>query len=137
MKYRELIAYGIVGCISTADSMFWFWFFLSPIGLPYMVANAFGWFVDVWITFVLNKFFVFKSKDIKLFWKEARKFISARLTSGILDMLLLWTLIEVLNFDEILGKCIVIVIIIAVNYVTAKLFVFRTKGREHHESDSN
>jgi putative flippase GtrA len=125
IKYRELIAYGIVGIISVLDSIFWFWLFLVPFGLSYMAANALGWFIDVWIVFVLNKYIVFLSRERGRFWREAWKFISARLASGVLDMLILWALKDAAQLDVMLAKSIDIMIIIIVNYAAAKILVFR------------
>jgi len=129
IRYRELIAYGIVGVLSTADNLFWFWLFLTPLGLHYMLANALGWFVDVWITFVMNKYLVFRSFGRGTFWKEAWQFISARAGSSLLDMAILWTLADIAKIDETVAKGIDVVIIIIVNYIAAKLWVFAKKNK--------
>jgi putative flippase GtrA len=121
---RELIAYGLVGLLSTADNIFWCWLFYEPLGLYYLLANALGWFVDVWITFVMNKYLVFCSFKRGTFWRESWQFISARFGSGLLDMALLWIFVEFLKMDTTVGKGIDVVIVIIVNYITAKLWVF-------------
>jgi putative flippase GtrA len=126
-KHRELVAYGIVGVLSVADNIFWFWVFANILKLPHMTANALGWFVDVWITFLMNKYFVFESRAKGSFWKEAVSFIAARLGSGLIDMLLLFILADVLLLNVALAKGIDVVAVIILNYVTSKLWVFRKK----------
>jgi putative flippase GtrA len=132
-KYRELIAYGAVGLVSVADSIFWFWLFVGPLKLPHLAANALGWFVDVCVVFALNRRFVFRSAG-KL-PNEAAKFISARLLSGALDTALLFALTDLLALNLTAAKAVDIAVIIAFNYAAAKLCVFNGRRTAAGEID--
>ena len=50
-KYRELIAYGVVGVMTTVINMVVFWLFNTPLAVHYTVANIIAWVLAVVFAF--------------------------------------------------------------------------------------
>ena len=90
------------------------------------LSNAIAWIISVLFAFITNKLFVFESKGNVL--KESISFFIVRLISLGLDMLCMYLLISVLSTNELLSKIITNVIVIILNYVFSKIFVFKKQG---------
>ena len=121
----------------------------------YLVANVIAWVSSVLFAFVTNKLFVFESKSWKgtVVLPEMGGFFLARFATGVVDMVLMWLLVDVLLWNqvglgigtegyvfgsvmdmqqvlcsgEMLAKVLVNVVIIVLNYVASKLWIFRKK----------
>ena len=61
-------------------------------------------------------------QDIK---KELSKFVSSRITTLLIDMGLMFIFVSLLSFNDKIIKLIVQFVVIVLNYVFSKLFVFR------------
>ena len=74
-----------------------------------------------------NRKYVFESKEQNKV-KEASKFVLARVTTLVMDMVIMWLGVTVLHFNDKLVKIISQVAIIISNYVFSKLFVFKKEN---------
>ncbi len=96
------------------------------------VAGIIAWFVAVLFAFVTNRLFVFSERatGFKGIIAECGKFFGARLITGIIEILGV-PLFIVIGIDyKLLGKLdiakvIISVIVIVLNYIFSKLFVFK------------
>lgn len=128
-KYRELIAYGIFGVGATLINILAYYLFADVLGVQYMVSNAIAWVLAFLFAFVTNKLFVFESKS----WsgataaKEMWGFFLARAGTGVLDMAMMWLLAGVLHVNEMFAKVFVNILVIIINYVASKFWIFRRK----------
>jgi putative flippase GtrA len=52
-------------------------------------------------------------------------FFGGRIFSGVVDMLLMYTFIDLLVLDSTISKIIVQIIVIILNYIFSKLIVFK------------
>ena len=57
--------------------------------------------------------------------KEFVGFLSARLATGILDTVLMWFFVSVISLDDTLSKIIINILVIIINYVASKFFIFK------------
>lgn len=126
-KYSEIISYLIVGALTTMVSIIVYWIFTKLFQVNYMISNIISWIMSVSFAYITNKKFVFKSKcdnkkDVLI---EIYQFFKYRLFSLIIDVLLMYVFVEVFSIDDMISKIIVQVIIIALNYIFSKLFVFK------------
>ena len=137
-KHKEIILYLIVGVMTTLVC----WLSYAGLRLVLDVDNPFWmqvavvtrWIVGVTFAYVMNRMFVFESKDPNI-PAEAAKFVSARITTLLIEMFLMWLIplclpqkVFEISKDWIATfACAVIVTIL--NYVFSKLLVFR-KGKE-------
>jgi len=131
-KYEEIINYLIVGVLTTIVSIVTYWIFTKVFHVNYMVSNVISWIVSVSFAYITNKIFVFKSKsenekDVLI---EIYQFFKYRIFSLCIDILLMYLFVELFNIDDMIAKIIVQVIVIALNYVFSKLFVFKKKSEK-------
>ncbi len=98
-------------------------------GSEYLDANLIAWVAGVIFAFVTNKLFVFESRSWKpsVAGKEFTSFVGARVFSLVVEMLGMFVMVTLLTWNELVAKLIVGVIVIIMNYVFSKLFIFRKK----------
>ena len=70
-----------------------------------------------------NRKVVFKSKN-KNIKNEASKFIEARVVTLFIDMSFMWLTVSILGFNDKIMKIISNILIVILNYIFSKLFVF-------------
>ena len=88
-------------------------------------ANIVSWIGAVLFAYILNRLFVFKSKNLKIL-KELFVFAATRVLTLLLDMLVMFLGSTVLEFDFHFVKLISMILITAANYVISKFWVFRS-----------
>ena len=129
-KYKEIINYLIIGCLTTVVSLATFYivriFFLTnDTQLDIQISNIISWFFAVLFAFITNKKYVFESKkEGKEKLIEMIKFYLSRITTLLIDMATMWLLTAPLNINDKISKIIVQFIIVVLNYVFSKIFVF-------------
>ncbi len=131
IKYKEVINYLIFGVLTTVISLIVYYVtvftFLNPDNaVQLQIANILSWIAGVTFAYVTNRKYVFESKE-KNKVKEASKFVLARVTTLIMDMLIMWLGVTILHLNDKIIKLISQVVIIVSNYIFSKLFVFKNK----------
>ena len=129
VKYREMIAYLIVGVLTTVVALAVYYIlvftFLDPNNsIQLQIANIISWIAGVIFAYFTNRKFVFQSKDPDM-KKEFLKFTAARLSTLVMDMVVMFVLVTWLGFNDKICKIISNVLVIIANYVFSKLFVFK------------
>lgn len=129
MKYKEIINYLIFGVLTTVVSLLVYYIsvytFLNPENaVQLQIANILSWIAGVAFAYFTNRKFVFESKE-KNKLKEAGKFVSARLVTLIMDMIIMYLGVTILLLNDKIIKLISQIVIIVSNYVFSKLFVFK------------
>ena len=127
-KCREIIMYLIFGVLTTAVSLVVYYlctntFLNATDAFQLQIANVISWFFSVLFAFVTNRLFVFKSDGKWTF--EMLKFYSSRVTTLLLDMLLMFVLATAVGIDDFISKIVVQFVVIAANYILSKLLVFK------------
>ncbi len=133
-KYEEIIAYLIVGGLTTLVS--WGAKFLAnfllfdntmyPTVFQNGVLSMVNWTAGVIFAYFTNRKFVFKSHDPML--KEIPKFVLSRVSTLILDIVVMQVLNVMLEVHLMVATAISAVLVIIGNYVFSKLFVFNKKS---------
>ena len=128
-KYEEIINYLIIGGLTTVIGLVSYYAcvytFLDPNNaIELQIANIISWICAVTFAYITNRIFVFKSKSKKLF-KEITSFVAARLVTLFLDMGLMFLFVTLLSFNDKIIKLIVQILVIILNYVFSKIFVFK------------
>lgn len=128
-KYKEIIRYLVVGALTTVVSLASYylcvWTFLDANdALQLQIANVLSWIAAVSFAYVTNRVFVFQSKN-KNTLKEAISFVGARVTSLLIDMGSMFVMVTLLHLSDDVAKLIVQVIVLVLNYLLSKFFVFR------------
>ncbi|HGS9636054.1 TPA: GtrA family protein [Clostridioides difficile] len=125
-KHRETILYLFFGAFTTLVNIVSYLFFTRVILFNFIVANALAWILAVLFAYVTNKFFVFESKriEIKFLFKEFLSFVSFRLLSGVVEMLIMYVMIDLLFVNDFIVKVITNIIVIILNYLFSKMIIF-------------
>lgn len=123
---REVITYLFFGVLTTLVN----WAVYAGMvktGIDYRIATAAAWVVSVLFAFIVNKIFVFQSYDLHLGFvmKEIVSFTACRAASGVMEMFFMVMMVSWLNMDEYVSKVLVSIVVVIVNYVFSKLFIFR------------
>jgi len=133
-RQREIISYLFFGGLTTLVNFVVYIFFVHIIGSGITVSNAIAWVAGVLFAFVTNKLWVFQSKSwmAKQVLREAGTFLGARIATGVLDMagvpLLFYIGLRypLFGIEGFMAKSIITVLVIILNYVFSKAFVFRS-----------
>ena len=130
---RETITYGIAGVSTTVVNFIAYHLFCNVIGIPNLVANAIAWVIAVSFAYVVNARWVFQDKqeDVAGESKKIVKFFSARLVTFGVEELGMFILVDLMHGPNLIMKAIVAVLVIILNYIFSKLFVFTKKTTEN------
>ena len=140
VRYREVIMYLIFGVATTLVNWVTAYavqkiFHLSAKGWEFTLTNAIAWVVAVLFAFFTNKKYVFESKTVgaKAYFAEMAKFFGARAATGLIEIELPTLLVNagldqsLFDYKGFWAKAVTSIIVIVLNYVFSKLFVFRRK----------
>ena len=133
-KYREIRSYLIVGVLTTFVSMATYYCsvltFLNPENpIELQFANIISWIFAVSFSYLANRKFVFQSENKKIF-KEVVGFFCSRLITLVIDMLLMFGFVTVFGLNDKVIKILAQTIVIVLNYILGKFYVFR-KGTKN------
>ena len=126
-KYEEIINYLIVGGMTTLVSICVYALCTKCFNINYMIANVISWIISVLFAYITNRIFVFKSKSNDIFI-EIYQFFKYRVFSFLIEIFLMYVFVELISIDDMISKVIVQVIVIVLNYVFSKLFVFKKES---------
>lgn len=128
--YWEILSYIFFGGATTVVNIAVFSLVHYLFGINYVLANGVAWFVSVVFAFVTNKIWVFQSKSENLqhlLW-EFVKFMFYRILSLGIDMGALVLVVDIFHWPVFIGKLISQVLVVVVNYIFSKLFIFKKKS---------
>ena len=96
----------------------------------YLDANSIAWVAGVIFAFITNKLWVFESKSWKpsIAIKEFVSFTGARIFSFVVETIMMFVFVSIIHFDALISKLIVGVVVIILNYIFSKLFIFKKKA---------
>ncbi len=130
----DLLLYCVVGALTTAINLL-VYFLLDGV-MYYLAANVVAWVIALLFSFVANKAVVFNSWNWKgeALRKEFAGFVGSRVATGVLDMLMLWFMVDVMAIQGPFPKILDAVVVIVLNYVLSKV-VFRNKTQQRPKDD--
>lgn len=131
-KYREIILYLVFGVATTVVNYIVYFLLRDSFNISYMWSIFFAWLISVLFAFVTNKSIVFHSKtfSVSAYFKEMVIFYWYRILSLLIEMAMMYILIDWLHSNEFIAKTITQVVVIALNYVFSKLFIFKPTKKE-------
>ena len=121
-KYKEQINYIVVGGMTTLVN-FVIYAIDMYFGMDMMINLVVSWVVAVIFAYVTNRIVVFESKENNIL-HEFTKFVSSRIASLLIEMLLMKICVDFIGIKEYLAKVGVAIVVVIVNYVLSKLWVF-------------
>ena len=131
-KYRDIIPYLFFGVCTTMVNVVVYWCCAHPLKMSIMLSTVIAWILAVFFAYITNRKWVFKSEanTREKIAREMISFFGCRITTGIADWLCMFVFVELLEINDVVIKAVANILVIILNYVASKLFVFR-KGNNH------
>ena len=130
LKYFDIMNYLICGGISTVVNIAVYAICEKTLNWNNVIASTcFAWLIAVIVAYILNKIIVFESKGLtkKELLKEIWSFFIFRILSGVIDIAFMKITVDVLGANDILMKIISNIVVIILNYIFSKVFIFKKK----------
>ena len=132
-KKKEIINYLIVGVLTTFISIGVYYILTITILDPnnefeLQIANVISWIIAIIFAYITNRKYVFESKNKNIF-SELIKFSSSRITTLLIEMIYMYITVSILHFNYKIMKIIAQIIVIILNYVFSKIFVFQKEAK--------
>ena len=126
-KHKEFISYGFWGSVTTLLNLLLYWI-LIKLGMPYTLSNIITLITIKTLCYFVNKILVFKTKckNKKELSKEVIKYILSRLFTMALDYFGVILFVEVFEIDKIISKVVILVVVVLVNYLICKKYVYKS-----------
>ncbi len=127
LRHKAVLIYLFFGILTTVVNFLVYYPLHNYLSLSATVSNIIAWAAAVIFAFLTNKPFVFNSTDwsfgtvLPEFWK----FTLCRVGSGLLETAVLFVTVDLLSFGGNLMKLIVSILVVIVNYIGSKFFVFQ------------
>ena len=128
-QFKEQILYIVFGVLTTAINIIAFFACSRLINLGLIPSNIIAWILSVLFAFITNKIYVFNSKNysFSVVLRELIDFVISRGATGILDLGLMYLFVSVIGIEDMISKIVINIIVIILNYVLSKLYVFKNK----------
>ena len=145
---KETVLYFVFGVMTTLLNWATYYVFCEPLRVDSLISNVIAFVVAVIFAFFVNKLFVFESRSFKpgLVLKEFVSFVSGRIFTFLLEEAGIW-ISKITGFEDrelfglfgfevtgkIVTKIILSFIVLVLNYLFGKLFVFKNNNKEGTE----
>ena len=128
-KYKSFIAYAVFGVFTTVVNIMTYNICYYNLGVGNTLSNIVAWILAVTFAYLTNKAWVFESRSWKwdVLKREIPAFISCRLATGLLDLIIMFICVDIIGWHAMLMKIISNVLVIVLNYVFSKLVIFKKK----------
>lgn len=129
-KDPELLRYIVIGVCTTAVN-YVVYLLARAVDLHYMAATVLASVVAILFAYVANKLYVFRSHtdSLKAFAVEFFNFVLMRVISLGANAVLMKWLVEGVHIDDRLAQILVQFIVVALNYVFSKLYIFKPQKK--------
>lgn len=137
-KYEEIINYLIIGILTTVVNLAVKYALLFTVlnasdATQLQIAVVISWVVACIFAYITNRKIVFKSKSKKIL-KEFTAFVSARLFTLFLEMLIMFIFVTLLKLNSnlwvVIWSIVAQIVVIVVNYVLSKLIIFKKEKND-------
>ena len=124
MQY-EMIRYVFAGVCTTGVNIGVFSVLRYGTGCGMQPANVIAVLTAIVFAFVVNKYFVFRQKEKEYIVKECIRFVGMRGISLFAEVWGMYLFTEELRISEMVSKAALQVVVIVMNYVLSKCYIFR------------
>ena len=130
MYESSVIRYVFFGGCTTLVNLVSF-FVLRKLDVELNIANIISIILAILFAYVVNSKFVFQDKceTLRDHIQPFCKFISARLVTMVIEVGGVWLLVSVMGLNDTIGKFLTQFIVLILNYIFSKFFVFTTGKR--------
>ena len=138
-KHEEGINYLIFGFLAFVLNYILYFLFADAMQMHYMAATVLSWVLTVVFAYWTNRTFVFKSqnKDTGSVVKEFVSFIGARIATEVLELVLMYVMVDMLSINDKISKLVCQVLVILANYVLSKIWIFKKSDGDAEEREKH
>lgn len=148
-KYEEIILYLFFGVLTTIISVSLYWLLdvtfnriaevtgnpgltLSNNGLINSSCVVFKNIIAILFAYITNRVYVFKSKvhGFKAVFLEMLSFFGARMATMVFEVAFMFVTVNVFGLPTLIMNIIAQFVIVVLNYVFSKLFIFKKKAKD-------
>lgn len=131
-RHKQVLLYLFFGAVTTVISIGVFSLLNIALGVNEHIANLTSWVLAVLVAFLTNRTMVFdaETNSAGAFLAQMITFYAGRVATLLVEELIIFVFITTLKFDSFTVKLVAQIIIIILNYVISKLFVFKNNGAE-------
>lgn len=123
-KHKEILLYIVFGVFTTVVNWVLFQICVELFSVNWSIANVIAWVGAVIFAYVTNRKLVFESSSPHII-KEFLAFVQFRLISLLLEMLIMFVFIEMIEIATFPSKVITSIVVVAANYIFSKVLVFK------------
>ena len=125
-KNKDVLLYLFFGGLTFIISIVTYAFFDITLSMNELVANVLSWILAVSFAYVTNKIWVFNAPthSVGEFMKQLLSFFGGRVATLVIEELILLVFVTLLAFPSVPVKVVAQVIVIVLNYIISKLWVF-------------
>lgn len=132
LKYKEMILYVFFGGLTTLVNWGLYWVLVNWFGVHFLVSTVIAQIASILFAYVTNRIWVFESKvhGFRGIALEMLRFFGCRGVSILLDLGCMKVGVDILHIDDTWMKLLSNVVVVIVNYVFSKVFIFRKPQEE-------
>lgn len=126
-KNKEVLLYLFFGVLAFLVSILTYALFNVLLGMNELLANLLSWIITVFFAFITNSIWVFQAdiSGVKKFIDQMGAFYGGRIITLVIEEVILFVFISMMNFPSMLIKVVAQIIVILLNYIISKLLVFK------------
>ncbi len=100
--------------------------------MDYNIANFISIVLAILFAYFVNSRFVFKSRarTANQRFYEFVKFISARISTMVIEIVGVFIFVDILDINDLIGKILIQIVVLVLNYIFSKLIVFKNPGEQ-------
>lgn len=129
IKYKAVVLYIFFGVVTTIINIGTYYIFSSILNIDYLISNLIAWVFAILVAYITNKLYVFDSKSFskEIIIKELTSFIIARIFSLIIDNVIMYVFVGLLDINDMIIKVASNFVVIILNYILSKFIIFKKK----------
>ncbi len=126
-RWKQIFLYLFFGGVTTVVNIVAFFISYEILEINSIVSTVLAWVAAVAVAYITNKIYVFESVTTTFMEliREITAFLSCRVLSLGADVFIMWLFKEVLGYNAVLVKIMANFIVVVMNYIFSKLFIFK------------
>lgn len=124
-QLKELFLYLIVGGLATIVEWAGFWVLSNLLHVQYLLATALAFAVSTFANWVFGRLLVFKDPGDQSLARELASIYLASIVGLLLNLLIMYVLVQLFTVDKMLSKMIATVLVFAYNFLVRKLLIYK------------
>lgn len=124
-EFWSLLKYLVVGGLATVVEWAVFWLLEGRMNLPYPAATALAFAFSTFANWAFGRVLVFQARPDCPLAKEIGKVYLASVVGLVLNLAIMFVLVDGLGQEEMLSKMIATVLVFGYNYLVRKQLIYK------------